>query len=186
MDKVDVTAVGDTFKQRRILLLDFQVVPAHMRNLEAVAVGEALYGTRNQPQTFVDSVFLADLKEHLHTQAYSENRTLLHVIVKGALHRRKLLHALGEGTDAREEDAVGVCHNVQIRGYYRVRARLLKSFLYASEISQTVIKYNYLCHPHRLSAATAHSSAILRADCSSSSSIRASPATFPRGRDSPS
>ena len=43
MDKVDVTAVGDTFKQRRILLLDFQVVPAHMRNLEAVAVGEALY-----------------------------------------------------------------------------------------------------------------------------------------------
>ena len=113
MDEVGVAAAGDAGQHRMLGVLDDQVVPAHVRNFQAVA------GRRQQGDVALDpaepgvlAVLAADLGHQLHADADAEERPALlqNRAAQRLDHARQRFEsapAVGKGADAGQHDPLG-------------------------------------------------------------------------------
>ena len=131
--KVVEAAVGNACPQRMglaAMLSLVHLVPAHLRHLEAAAIGlclarqiELAHITGDQPQAR-NITFVAVIQQHLHAHAHAKQRLVGGGMQHGFLQAglTQLAHAVGHGTLARQDHAMGSQHDFRIGRHDHVPA----------------------------------------------------------------
>lgn len=144
VDEIDVAAVLDAAEQGAIRPRELDLVPADLRNLESLDLGEAdhLASKHSNPGRAAVELF-ALLEKRLVSDADSEERAAGRNEIANSAQQFLALHggdAVIERADTGENDAAGVLHPVRARRDVDIRSDFSESFFHAAQVAGPVIK----------------------------------------------
>src|SRR5688572_20190297 len=121
--EIDMIAAGDVVEERR-WPRELELVPAHVRHRQAVAVGEAADASRKQAETR-DVAFLGRFEQQLHADANAEQWLAQVADRPGQVRVAQPFHAIGRSADARQDHVRGRSQRCRVGGDLRVDAKPL-------------------------------------------------------------
>jgi hypothetical protein len=144
VDEIDVASVLDAAEQGTLRLRELNLVPADLRNLESLDLGEAnhLASKHSNPGRAAVEL-LAFLEERLVSNADSKERAARRNEIANSGQQFLSLHggdAVIERADAGENDAACVLHPVRACCDVNVRSHFAESLFHAAQVAGPVIK----------------------------------------------
>src|SRR5262249_10913635 len=119
-----------------------QLVPAHVRHLQAGHVAEAHHVTGEQIETAVLAVLVAGREQHLHSQANAKELLALADMLPDRRRQPALVDAgnsVPERPDARQDELVALRDTIRVGADLRRKADLLEGLLYAAQVGHPII-----------------------------------------------
>lgn len=141
VDKVEVGLVGNVGEEG-LVAIDLEGIPAHVGDFDARGFGEAEDFSGDDAESFVFAVFVADVEEHLETEADAEERFLGGDVVLDRgdeILAVEFADGVAEGSDAGEDDFFGGGDVGGRGGDAGVDLERFKGFLNAAEIAHAVV-----------------------------------------------
>jgi len=141
VDEVDVVAGGDPGQQRRFPD-GLELVPAHVRDLQAGQRREADDAPGQQAQPAMLAQLLAGLKEELHPQADAQQgRAARHFFPDGRLkaQRPQAVDARSEGAHARQDDPLCARQIARPGGHAGRHAQVIEGVEHAAQVAGPVV-----------------------------------------------
>src|SRR3984885_1139032 len=155
-DEVETAIRRQIARERMIGFLPLYGVPAHMRNPQSLGVGKSPRMSADQAETG-HVTFLAGKRQHLHADADAQHRPARGGEFQHGAAKTGLLesaHAGVEGSDAGDDQALGLRHGLRAGDDVRRNPQLAEHIAYGAQIADAIVDYAYL--GIRLGAAMGH------------------------------